>query len=375
MSHASVISAHGRNDVSPIGGNVLTVTSEYAQLLESAGFNSIESIFNYADGESLNKPGLASWRERIRITVADRGETHTLYLKRFTEPPARARREARHCGNGARSVAGVEWNWLHIFRAAGIPCAAPVALAEEFVRGRERRSAVIMSAVPGRSLEAWAADWTAADRKTIADLIVPTAEITARMHALGCVHCDLYLPHFFAEVGRSVKNAAALTIGRSTSDKQRRTAPIAHARGTEWSAGAYPTADSSAGKQSGDRRRRGLPSPHWRGSVSGGHSVGQIDSPTGEAMGHPTVHLIDLQRVFRPGCCFGRWVVKDLASLYFSAENLLPAGLLSRAGALRWLKTYLQVCKLDARGKRLAYRVIGRTQSMLRRQKVRRKTA
>ncbi len=299
--------AHGRNDVSPAGGDVLTITSEYAQLLESAGLNSIESIFNYADGESLYKPGLASWRERIRMAVADGGETHTLYLKRFTKPPARARREARHCGNGARSVAGVEWNWLHIFRAAGIPCAAPVALAEEFVRGRERRSAVIMSAVPGRSLEAWAADWTVADRNIIADLIVPTADITARMHALGCVHCDLYLPHLF--FGRRAESVASESV------------------------------------------RNGSAGPA------------------------PNVHLIDLQRVFRPGCCFGRWVVKDLASLHFSAQKLLPAGMLSRADALRWLKTYLQVCKLDARGKRLAYRVIGRTQSMLRRQKARRKTA
>lgn len=345
MSHASVISAHGRNDVSPTGGDLLTVASEYAPLLESAGLNSIESIFNYADGESLNKPGLASWRERIRMTVANGGETHTLYLKRFTEPPAKARREARHCGNGARSVAGVEWNWLHVFRAAGIPCAAPVALAEEFVRGRERRSAVIMAAVPGRSLEAWAAEWTAADRRIVADLIAPTAGITARMHALGCIHCDLYLSHWFAEIGEPVETSAAMKIGHSSSDKkQHTTAPVAYARRTEWSAEAYPTA-----------------APR-----------------TAEAVGHPTassVHLIDLQRVFRPSCCIGRWVVKDLASLYFSAQNLLPAGMLSRADALRWLKKYLHVSKLDRRGKRLAYRVIGRTQSMLRRQKVRRKTA
>ncbi len=58
---------------------------------------------------------------------------------------------------------------------------------------------------------------------------------------------------------------------------------------------------------------------------------------------HQSPHLTDLQRVFRPRLRGERWLIKDLASLNYSA----PAGLIARADRLRWLKRYLGVAKLD----------------------------
>lgn len=286
---------------------VWEITPEFAPLLTAAGLNSVDAILDYAGGESLAKPGLAAWRERIRLSLADRNITKVFYLKRFIDPPPAARRQARRCGNGARSVAGVEWNWLRRFRAAAIPCAQPVALAEEFVRGRERRSALLMAAVPGRSLEAIARDANAVDRQRVARWIAATAALAARMHGLGCVHRDFYLAHLF---------------------------------------------DAAPGS-SGD----------------GGTPVGRADRRHSTPEGAETSELfiIDLQRVFRPDCCRTRWVVKDLAALYFSALDLMPAAWVTRSDALRWLKQYLGVRTLDAQARRLAYCVIGRTQRMLRR--------
>lgn len=209
MSHPASISAPRSHHDGPPGDRVFVVAPEYAGLLESAGLDSRDALFNYSQGESLTKPGLAAWRERIRLTLTDGGPTQTLYMKRFTHPPASARREVRRCGNGARSVAGVEWNWLHAFRDAEIPCAEPIALGEEFVRGRERRSVIIMASVPGRSLEGWAREWTTPDRDARAPVLAATADLVAKLHALGCVHRDLYLSHVFldpaAPAGQSLR--------------------------------------------------------------------------------------------------------------------------------------------------------------------------
>jgi hypothetical protein len=81
-----------------------------------------------------------------------------------------------------------------------------------------------------------------------------------------------------------------------------------------------------------------------------------------------SLHLIDLQRVIRPRWGWRRWIVKELASLNFSA----PPHLVTGADRVRWLKHYLHLPKLDVSAKRLAYRVIGKTQRIARHDRRRR---
>lgn len=88
------------------------------------------------------------------------------------------------------------------------------------------------------------------------------------------------------------------------------------------------------------------------------------------------LHLIDLQRVIRPTLWRERWIVKDLAALNFST----PPGLISNTDRIRWLTRYLRVATqegaeqeadrlsgggLDAATKRLAYRITGKTRSIV----------
>jgi hypothetical protein len=78
-----------------------------------------------------------------------------------------------------------------------------------------------------------------------------------------------------------------------------------------------------------------------------------------------SLRLIDLQRVKQfPGRRW-RWIVKDLASLNFSA----PADLISRTDRLRWLTRYLAASKLDTPAKRVAYRILGKTRRIARHEK------
>jgi hypothetical protein len=173
----------------------------------------------------------------------------------------------------------------------GVPCARPVALAEELRGLREVRSVIVTEAVRGDSLERWASQWTWADRATVRALIGVLAKLVARLHAGGYVHRDLYLSHIFFDP-------------------------------------AAPLTDSLC--------------------------------------------LIDLQRMIRPTGGLGRWIVKDLAALNYSASPTRgdatgPSDVVSRADRLRWLKLYLGAVKLDGSARRLAYRVIGKTLRIQRR--------
>lgn len=174
----------------------LLVAPGCEHLLHVNNLDSLDAIFADSIGERLDKPGLPSWRQRRRLAICD-GGPQTLYLKRFTDPPAAARREVRRSGTGAKTIAGLEWAWAQALARDGIPCVRLVALAEELHGSREVRSAILTAAVPGDSLERWAARWTQADRAAVRTLIGTLSRLAARLHACGYMHRDLYLSHVF----------------------------------------------------------------------------------------------------------------------------------------------------------------------------------
>ncbi len=209
--------------------NDLIVTPGYEQLLRANGLDSLDALFSTNRGELLMKPGLAGWCERIRLTLEPageprsdsrsrkpqaalpplpsegkgalgrgaRGEGQTLYLKRFSDPPASVRRQVRRSGTGAASVAAMEWTWARRLAGDRIPCVKPVAYGEELNRGRERRSAILLASVPGASLEHWVERAIRADRRSIRGVLAPLATLVARLHSCGYFHRDLYLSHVF----------------------------------------------------------------------------------------------------------------------------------------------------------------------------------
>ena len=262
--------------------NDLLVAPDCVELLEQHGLDTVEAWFTTKGDAVLDKPGLASWRRRLRLVLeGDDGRRHTFYIKRFSNPPASARREVRRSGTGARSVAGIEWRWMAHLAANGIPCPHAVAFGESFVGRREYRSVVVLAEVPGQSLETWLTRWSTSDLATVRSLVDPTAELVARFHQSGFAHRDLYACHLFYD----------------------------------------------------DR-------------ATAGHML----------------HLIDLQRVFRPRWCRRRWIIKDLAALNHS----MPRDLIPQSIRVAWLKRYLGVRTLDDSAKRLARRIAAKTASMSR---------
>ena len=256
----------------------------FEELLRSSCLDSIDALFAENLGQRLDKPGLASWRQRRRIVLKSDSGQETFYLKRFENPPASARRQVRRSETGANSVAGLEWTWMRRLHKDGIACVVPVALGEEFFGKRELRSALLTQAVPGDALERWMSRWNDLGKEKTAEIWRGVARLVSQLHGNGYVHRDLYLSHIFCD-------------------------------------------------------------PH--------------------AAPEQSLTLIDLQRVLRPRWRKTRWIVKDLAALNYSA----PAQCISRTRRLRWLLDYLRIDRLTPAGKRLAYRVIGKTATIARRKR------
>lgn len=175
----------------------MAIAPDFDELVRVHRLDSFERLFDRSLGQLLNKPGLAGWRQRVRLKLAESGGERVLFVKRFVDPPRSMSRQVRRSGTMARSIAGVEWHRLMQLQQAGVLCPEPVALAEELSRGREIRSAVVMTAVPGDALERWMPQWGQFDAERRREIARCVAGIVAHFHAEGFVHRDLYLSHLF----------------------------------------------------------------------------------------------------------------------------------------------------------------------------------
>ena len=279
LLHAGIDPKQG---IATIRRNGLVMAAEFEPMLRAEHLDSMERLFADDLGEPLDKPGLASWRQRRRLRLSGEGGA-TFFIKRFDHPPWSAGKLVRASKTGAQSVAGMEWSWIQNLRSDGIACPRLVALGEERAGGREVRSVLMTEAVPGQSLERWMLRWQELEPAKRDEISQGVARLVAKLHQKGYVHRDLYLSHIFYDHSKH---------------------------------------------------------------------------------GDESLHLIDLQRVIRPPWRRERWIIKDLASLNYST----PKDCLSRTGRLRWLLVYLGSGKLDAAGRRVVYRVLGKTSRIARRE-------
>jgi len=210
MNDSSMTATPRQGDIATTRLNDLTVVPAYEPILREAGLDSVEALFACRGEASLAKPGLDSWRTRLRIEVRTPDGPLMMYVKRYDQPPARARREAARSGCGAASVAGVEWNWIRQLTAAGIPCVDAVALGESFADGREMRSVLMTAEVPGEALERVVPTWAGESRQRVRRLIPALADLVARLHDAGFVHRDLYLSHVFFDADAAPEDALKL---------------------------------------------------------------------------------------------------------------------------------------------------------------------
>ncbi|XAL98267.1 hypothetical protein OT109_11720 [Phycisphaeraceae bacterium D3-23] len=201
----------------------LTIHPDYADALQAAGLDSLDALLQTPGADNLHKPGLADWRQRLRLKLHDShentgvGVTQPLvcYLKRYRRPPIKAQWENRRAGHA--DCAAVEWRWLTELDRLGVPGPIPVAYGARRRGLLEDASVVVTAAVPGESLERWVPNQLAPgdaldDRDARRRLIHATATLAAQLHGHGLIHRDLYLAHLFLDPATLDDGPPTLTL-------------------------------------------------------------------------------------------------------------------------------------------------------------------
>lgn len=179
------------------------INPEDRSLLVANGLDDLPAFFAWQTGQRLDKPGLANWRQRWRISLRDAaGPERTLYLKRFDHPPLARQMERWRRGRLFTGTAAIEWQNALQLQALGIQAALPVGFGQQMTGPWERRSFVLLDEARGTSLEHWVparvpppsleTDWKG--RRVILDRL---ARFVASFHDAGFAHRDLYLCHVF----------------------------------------------------------------------------------------------------------------------------------------------------------------------------------
>ena len=265
----------------------LHIRADCREILAANGLDTLEAFMKRGAGDSLDKAGLAPWRRRSRLVLAEPpGRQRTFYLKCYDQAPAAKPWHRLLGGEQAAGPAAHEVAQTEALQRAGIPALRWAAWGQERDGPRELRSFVLTEAVPGESLERWLPDcyekMSEAERARLKPIILEElSDLVRRFHQAGFVHRDLYAAHVFIDL-----------------------------------------------------------------------------TPAGGVR----LHLIDLQRVFRPARLKNRWRVKDLAELDYS----VPRRFASRTDRLRWLRTYLGADKLSPRQRRMALRIADKTAKIAR---------
>lgn len=171
--------------------NDLIVSGKLRDLLIHNHLDRVDALFRAPSEISLTKPGLEVGRERLRLTLRDAaGGQHVCYLKRYTGISTRL-----SCRISKSSKAQIEWENLCELNARGIPAPEPIAFGQS-VTPKGSRSALLMRAAPGRSLEQWLAEDLRLNGRA-RELSKRLAVLIRRFHDTGFVHRDMYLCHVF----------------------------------------------------------------------------------------------------------------------------------------------------------------------------------
>lgn len=176
---------------------VFVVEPSWRSLLTERCLDTLDALFRVEGDRELVKPGLPSWRRRIRLELQFAGmQSRTLYLKRYEAPPLRQQLRRMMSGRAWRSTAWIEWDWMCALARYNIAATEPVAFGEQMSGPWERRSALLTAEAAGQSLERWVQRYPQRVSPRLRDDL---AQFVRRFHRAGFVHRDLYLSHIFMD--------------------------------------------------------------------------------------------------------------------------------------------------------------------------------
>ncbi|PKL46850.1 MAG: lipopolysaccharide heptosyltransferase II [Planctomycetes bacterium HGW-Planctomycetes-1] len=255
-----------------------TVRSDFVDCFSRLGLENIDDVFNFAQGKSLTKPNLASFRERIVFDTQN--PTATLFLKRYQNIPKLIQLKNRLARRKKISMMACDNQPAEELRKLGINTPRTIAFGEQWQELFEKRSFIITEKIPdASSLE----ENLPLERE---NFIENLAAFVRKFHDTGFRHRDLYLCHIFC------------------------------------------------------------------------------DSKT-------NFTLIDLNRVFKPLLFSKKYLIKDLAQLYYSA----PGNSVTEADWLKFFLAYWQKDKLSKQDELLIKKIKSKARKMAKHDKKHNRTA
>lgn len=200
----------------------LMIHPDYLKTLASNGLCDMGVLLETPGDNRLDKRGLASWRQRLVLTLNTANGTQKCYLKRFTQPPLRQQFINLLAGFG--STAEVEFHWIQQLTRLGIATPQVVACGSRRNGFREVASLLLTAELHGESLEKWLPRRAASlGRNMKRSLSQSLAALVARLHNAGLVHRDLYMSHIFiAAKGENDINLSLLDLQRVARPRWRR---------------------------------------------------------------------------------------------------------------------------------------------------------
>ncbi len=143
----------------------------------------------------------------------------TVYLKRHDRLPWFSRAAAMIAPRGGRHTpATAEWHHLEQARALGVPVPDVVAVGETIGPWGALSSFLMVAELTGcealnEVLPSLKASMSAREFASLKRALIPEmAEITARLHRARAFHKDLYLCHFYLDLGASARAGSKLTL-------------------------------------------------------------------------------------------------------------------------------------------------------------------
>lgn len=180
----------------------MRVDPRYFDLLRVADLSTFDDVMSYSAGASMGKPGLASYRERIRLTLGEGNTAEPVFLKRYRRPPLREQLRRMWEFKLRRGSAEREMHFARHLGILGINTMRRIAFGSRMRGCFEVSGFGITGGVPGESMETLVALWSADAASLPApserrDIIEQLAKVAFRLHGNGLFHRDLYLCHVF----------------------------------------------------------------------------------------------------------------------------------------------------------------------------------
>lgn len=170
------------------------------RFLKTHELHTVEGAFEFEGGEDLSKPGLGR-RRRTRIEFRDEDDRlWEMYLKRYSPRPWGQRLWRLVTARGAASAAREEYRNIQAVREAGVSTMRDIAYGAAYDLLGVTRSYLIVSAVPGDSLERSGDEYLGRHMNDPAMIRELTEQLTAlvrSLHGAGLCHRDLYACHIF----------------------------------------------------------------------------------------------------------------------------------------------------------------------------------